>query len=165
MRPVYLDSVVVGRLFSLGHLRRALYERIGQIGNLPAEYRINQPLLSPTTRTERRNIQKAPGYACAWVDDGKAMEVITTNSGKLLDGSASKLSKLRLFERFAVLTRLGRGHNLTLLSTYSQMKSAATVYQNAKAALYEAFKKAGHGRWVQRPPEQDQFTIDEPKNS
>lgn len=165
MRPIYLDSVVVGRLFSLGHLRRALYERIGQISSLPAEYRINQPVLSPTTHVERRNIQKAPGYACAWVDDGKAMEVITTNSGKLLDGTASKLSKLRLFERFAALTRSSHGRSLTLLSTYSQMKSAATVYQNAKAALHEAFKKAGHGQWVRRPPEQDQFTIDEPKNS
>lgn len=165
MRPVYLDSVVVGRLFSIGHLRRALYERIGQIGNLPAEYHINHPLLSPISRTERRDIQKAPSYACIWVDDGKAMEVIITNTGKLLDGSASKLSKFQLFRRFAVLTRIDRSHKLKLLSTYSEMKLAATAYQNAKVSLYEAFEKGGHGRWVRRPPEQDQFTIDEPKNS
>lgn len=46
IEPVYLHSIVVGSLRHTGHLSRVMSHRTQDIGQLPASYRHNRPLLS-----------------------------------------------------------------------------------------------------------------------
>lgn len=48
---------------------------------------------------------------------------------------------------------------VTKPSAYHESKLAAKEYQTAKACLFRAFIKAGLGAWVEKPPEQDQFSL------
>ena len=42
---------------------------------------------------------------------------------------------------------------------YSEVKQMAVDYQTSKAQLIEALNKAGCGHWIEKPVEQDQFSI------
>lgn len=48
---------------------------------------------------------------------------------------------------------------ITKPSTYHESKLVAKEYQAAKACLLRAFVKAGLGAWVEKPTEQDQFSL------
>lgn len=165
MKPIYLDSIVIGRLYNNSHLKHSLYGRIGQIGKLPPDYRTNQPLISPITHPGCRNTQKTASYSCHWTDDGTAaMEVIGTTRGRLVTGGVSKISKSEFYQEFVRLMEYF-GYNFWYernvsvnRMTYREVKAAAVTHRTAKAALYEAFKAAGLGAWVHCPREQQEFT-------
>ncbi|KAF7243652.1 Double-stranded RNA-specific editase 1 [Varanus komodoensis] len=42
---------------------------------------------------------------------------------------------------------------------YHETKQRAVEYQTAKECLFKAFLKAGLGAWVEKPIEQDQFSL------
>lgn len=42
---------------------------------------------------------------------------------------------------------------------YHEAKLVARDYQAAKACLFRAFLRAGLGAWVEKPTEQDQFSL------
>lgn len=42
---------------------------------------------------------------------------------------------------------------------YSEVKNLAIDYQEAKVALFKALEEAGCGHWIEKPVEQDQFSI------
>lgn len=48
---------------------------------------------------------------------------------------------------------------ITKPNMYHESKLAAREYQAAKARLFTAFIKAGLGAWVEKPTEQDQFSL------
>lgn len=48
---------------------------------------------------------------------------------------------------------------ITKPSMYHESKLVAREYQAAKACLFRAFLKAGLGAWVEKPTEQDQFSL------
>lgn len=48
---------------------------------------------------------------------------------------------------------------ITKPNMYHESKLAAKEYQAAKARLFTAFIKAGLGAWVEKPTEQDQFSL------
>lgn len=54
IEPVYLHSIVVGSLRHTGHLSRVMSHRTQDIGQLPASYRHNRPLLSGKEAIPRR---------------------------------------------------------------------------------------------------------------
>lgn len=162
LEPVYLSSIVVGSLYHSEHLSRAVFGRLSEMETLPTGYHLNQPSLSTITNPDSRKPQKAPSFACVWVNDGTGMEVVNTNSGKLESGTSSKLSKQELFQKFSELSRtlsLSPGLAFDDQSTYAEAKALAGDYQKAKGVLYEAFDKAGLGCWVGKPLEQDQFFV------
>lgn len=160
LEPVYLSSIVVGSLYHSEHLSRAVYGRLNEIESLPAGYHLNQPSLSTITTPDTRKPQKAPSFACIWINDGTGLEVVNTNSGKLEAGNSCKLSKQEMFQKFCELSRtLPTGFAFDVQSTYAEAKALAGDYQHAKRVLYQAFEKAGLGRWVGKPLEQDQFLL------
>lgn len=162
LEPVYLSSVVVGSLYHSEHLSRAVYGRLSEIESLPTVYHLNQPSLSTITNPDSRKPQKAPSFACVWMNDGQGLEVVNTSSGKLEAGNSCKLSKRELFQKFSKLSRslsLPSGLAFDVQSTYEEAKALAGDYQEAKRVLYQAFDKAGLGRWVGKPLEQDQFLL------
>lgn len=54
IEPVYLHSVIVGSLHHTGHLARVMSHRMEGIGQLPASYRQNKPLLSGKRAVSRQ---------------------------------------------------------------------------------------------------------------
>jgi len=164
MDPVYLSSIIVGSLYHGTHLMRAMYGRIKFESSveLPASYHLNFPLLSPVSNPETRSIQKATSFAYVWlIADGNfnekcpLTEVISTTSGKLENGVASKLCKAEMFRLFIEVMKASCNYKLP--ATYADAKLMATEYQQVKAMLYDSFKKSMLGTWVKKPLEQDQF--------
>ena len=186
IRPVYLKSVTVGSKFHPGHMKRALYERIQEkitdqdadldmlfneddedveakkraIVRLPAHYSVNKPQLLATTSPETRQATKAQDYSVNWVVGQGQAEIVNGSTGKTINDSTSRLSKKSLFKRFLKVSGdLMEVAPFTSPVQYSEVKHHASDYQNAKAKLIDALVEAGCGRWIEKPVEQDQFSI------
>ena len=46
------------------------------------------------------------------------------------------------------------------LGLYCEAKKAAADFQSAKEQLFVSFKKAELGKWVKKPMEQDEFSLE-----
>ncbi|XP_033617723.1 double-stranded RNA-specific editase B2 isoform X3 [Fukomys damarensis] len=162
IEPVYLHSIVVGSLHHTGHLSRVMSHRMEDIGQLPASYRHNRPLLSGVSNAEARQPGKSPHFSVNWVVGNADLEVINATTGKRNCGGSSRLCKHVFSARWAQLygrlsTRIPI-HGDTP-SMYCEAKLGAHTYQSVKQQLFKAFQKAGLGTWVRKPPEQDQFLL------
>ncbi|XP_038951235.1 double-stranded RNA-specific editase B2 isoform X2 [Rattus norvegicus] len=162
IEPVYLHSIIVGSLHHTGHLARVMSHRMEGIGQLPASYRQNRPLLSGVSNAEARQPGKSPHFSANWVVGSADLEIINATTGKRSCGGSSRLCKHVFSARWARLhgrlsTRIP-GHGDTP-SMYCEAKRGAHTYQSVKQQLFKAFQKAGLGTWVRKPPEQDQFLL------
>ena len=102
LHPVYLKSVIVGRLFRQDHTHRALYQRVSTITDLPDSYIVNLPLLLGTT-TPHPRITKSSNLSVNWTWGDKEPEKLNGRTGKLEDSTPSCLCKSHLFQRFLSL--------------------------------------------------------------
>lgn len=98
-----------------------------------------------------------------WTVGDAAIEVINATTGKDELGRASRLCKHALYCRWMrvhgkVPSNLLRS-KITKPNMYHESKLVAKEYQAAKACLFKAFIKAGLGTWVEKPTEQDQFSL------
>merc|ERR1712029_975548 len=168
IKPVYLSYITVGSKFHPGHMKRALYERIQrQVCDLPRPYNLRIPNLYATTSPETRQATKAHDYSVNWVLDSGQAEIDNGSTGKTISDNTSRLSKQSLFGRFlSVSHRLldGAGESksdgiFSRPARYSEVKAMAVDYQEAKAEVAKALVKAGCGHWVEKPLEQDQFSL------
>ncbi|XP_032487004.1 double-stranded RNA-specific editase 1 isoform X2 [Phocoena sinus] len=163
VEPIYFSSVILGSLYHGDHLSRAMYQRISNIEDLPALYTLNKPLLSGISNAEARQPGKAPNFSVNWTVGDSAIEVINATTGKDELGRASRLCKHALYCRWMrvhgkVPSNLLRS-KITKPNVYHESKLVAKEYQAAKACLFRAFIKAGLGAWVEKPTEQDQFSL------
>ncbi|EHH18851.1 Double-stranded RNA-specific editase B2 [Macaca mulatta] len=162
VEPVYLQSIVVGSLHHTGHLARVMSHRMEGVGQLPASYRHNRPLLSGVSDAEARQPGKSPPFSVNWVVGSVDLEIINTTTGRRSCGGPSRLCKHVLSARWARL--YGRLSTRTpspgdTPSMYCEAKLGAHTYQSVKQQLFKAFQKAGLGTWVRKPPEQQQFLL------
>ncbi|XP_056670524.1 double-stranded RNA-specific editase 1 [Monodelphis domestica] len=162
VEPIYFSSIILGSLYHGDHLSRAVYQRISDIEELPPLYSLNRPLLSGISNTEARQPGKAPNFSVNWTVGDPSMEVINATTGKDEMGRASRLCKQALYSRWLRIhaklssnlrTKIGKPH------LYHECKQSAMEYQSAKESLFRAFLKAGLGAWVEKPIEQDQFSL------
>ncbi|KAK5649701.1 hypothetical protein RI129_000730 [Pyrocoelia pectoralis] len=164
IEPVYLTSVILGSVFKETHLFRALYGRMEKsLQCLPTPYRLNRPLMLSTTLHEEEQTTKSPNYAITWVLGNYSIEIINTTIGKPIDGY-SRLCKRSLMTRFidtCVKADKNSNTKMKLQLYYNQAKSLAVDYNEAKEQVTEAFIKAGLGKWVKKPAEQDQFDLND----
>ncbi|XP_063080709.1 double-stranded RNA-specific editase 1 isoform X3 [Cavia porcellus] len=163
VEPIYFSSIILGSLYHGDHLSRAMYQRISNIEDLPPLYTLNKPLLSGISNAEARQPGKAPNFSVNWTVGDSTIEVINATTGKDELGRASRLCKHALYCRWMrvhgkVPPHLQRSR-ITKPTTYHESKLAAREYQAAKARLFTAFIKAGLGAWVEKPTEQDQFSL------
>nr|XP_033712128.1 double-stranded RNA-specific editase 1 isoform X2 [Tursiops truncatus] len=163
VEPIYFSSIILGSLYHGDHLSRAMYQRISNIEDLPALYTLNKPLLSGISNAEARQPGKAPNFSVNWTVGDSAIEVINATTGKDELGRASRLCKHALYCRWMrvhgkVPSNLLRS-KITKPNVYHESKLVAKEYQAAKACLFRAFIKAGLGAWVEKPTEQDQFSL------
>ncbi|XP_078259709.1 double-stranded RNA-specific editase 1 isoform X2 [Rhinoraja longicauda] len=162
MEPLYFASIILGSLYHADHLSRAVYQRIGDIEELPSIYTLNRPLLSGISNTESRQPGKAPNFSVNWAVDDTALEVINAMTGKDDMGRPSRLCKHALYSRWL---RLHAKLPCLLHSkqekpgSYYEAKQAAVEYQAAKETLIKEFQKSGLGMWVKKPIEQDQLVL------
>uniref|UniRef100_A0A8D1RPX3 Double-stranded RNA-specific editase B2 n=1 Tax=Sus scrofa TaxID=9823 RepID=A0A8D1RPX3_PIG len=162
IEPVYLHSIVVGSLRHTGHLSRVMSRRTEDVGQLPASYRHNRPLLSGVSQAEARQPGKSPHFSMNWVVGSADVEVIDATTGKRSCGRSSRLCKHRLSAWWARLhgklsARIPSHGDAP--SLYCEAKLGARTYQSVKQQLFRAFQKAGLGTWVRKPPEQEQFLL------
>lgn len=80
--------------------------------------------------------------------------------GKVDAQTPSRLCKRNFFKRFNALKEKYPSLS-NISSTYNEAKMAATDYQMAKKLLNEAFISSELGRWMEKPLEQDQFSLAE----
>uniref|UniRef100_A0A5F8GRT0 A to I editase domain-containing protein n=1 Tax=Monodelphis domestica TaxID=13616 RepID=A0A5F8GRT0_MONDO len=107
--------------------------------------------------TEARQPGKAPNFSVNWTVGDPSMEVINATTGKDEMGRASRLCKQALYSRW-LRSSSARGPQLGP-HLYHECKQSAMEYQSAKESLFRAFLKAGLGAWVEKPIEQDQFSL------
>ncbi|KAM6162846.1 double-stranded RNA-specific editase 1 isoform 1-T1 [Erethizon dorsatum] len=162
VEPIYFSSIILGSLYHGDHLSRAMYQRISNIEDLPPLYTLNKPLLSGNN-AEARQPGKAPNFSVNWTVGDSTIEVINATTGKDELGRASRLCKHALYCRWMRVHGKVPPHSqrsrITKPTTYHESKLAAREYQAAKARLFTAFIKAGLGAWVEKPTEQDQFSL------
>ncbi|XP_033091624.1 double-stranded RNA-specific editase 1 isoform X7 [Trachypithecus francoisi] len=163
VEPIYFSSIILGSLYHGDHLSRAMYQRISNIEDLPPLYTLNKPLLSGISNAEARQPGKAPNFSVNWTVGDPAIEVINATTGKDELGRASRLCKHALYCRWMRVHGKVPSHllrsKITKPNMYHESKLAAKEYQAAKARLFTAFIKAGLGAWVEKPTEQDQFSL------
>ncbi|KAI4891629.1 hypothetical protein NFI96_025966 [Prochilodus magdalenae] len=160
--PIYFSSIILGSLYHADHLSRAMYQRIADIEELPQPFSLNRPLLSGISNAEARQPGKAPNFSVNWTVGDQGLEVINATTGKDDLGRPSHLCKHTLYSRWV---RLHAKLSQTLRirgdrpATYHEAKQGAVEYHTANQTLIKAFQKAGLGAWVQKPIEQDQFSL------
>uniref|UniRef100_A0A8C9DUQ3 Adenosine deaminase RNA specific B1 n=1 Tax=Prolemur simus TaxID=1328070 RepID=A0A8C9DUQ3_PROSS len=163
VEPIYFSSIILGSLYHGDHLSRAMYQRISNIEDLPPLYTLNKPLLSGISNAEARQPGKAPNFSVNWTVGDSAIEVVNATTGKDELGRASRLCKHALYCRWMRVHSKVPSHllrsKITKPNMYHESKLAAKEYQAAKARLFTAFIKAGLGAWVEKPTEQDQFSL------
>ncbi|XP_045134277.1 double-stranded RNA-specific editase 1-like isoform X2 [Portunus trituberculatus] len=165
LQPVYLESIVLGSLFSAIHMYRAVSGRIEQtVQGLPSPFRLNQPKMNQGSSTESRQPQKAPTISVNWDCEGESLEVLNAMTGRQEGENYSRLCKRNLLTRFCELldhlptvTEVDAGAVKCL--SYGEIKALAADYQTSKRAVETAFARAGLGQWISKPMEEDSFYI------
>ena len=86
--------------------------------------------------------------------------------GRLLDGSISRLSKMRLFERFLRLVSLDSVWRTRIddcidngFVSYGAVKAASKSFVEAKEMFQQAFITGRLGHWIKKPLEQNYFEL------
>ncbi len=87
-------------------------------------------------------------------------------TGKLIDGSSSRLSKRYFSHRFTTLASLNPDRRNLIIEhvkdghvTYTSLKRAARAFEKAKEMLRFSFATARLGHWIKKPLEHDSFEI------
>ncbi|GFS81359.1 double-stranded RNA-specific editase 1 [Trichonephila clavipes] len=163
IEPIYLDSVILGGLFHPNHLRRAIFGRLeNSLKELPPLFKLNKPKMCTTSSPEVRHLLKSPNYSINWTIGLEHPEVVNATTGKTEAGQVSRLSKTTFFKRFMnIYDRLSHIHDYETpkLGLYASYKNVVKHYQEAKRAIVLAFLNAGHGQWVKKPIEQNEFEL------
>ncbi|XP_019632107.1 PREDICTED: LOW QUALITY PROTEIN: double-stranded RNA-specific editase 1-like [Branchiostoma belcheri] len=165
VEPIYLSSIILGSLYHGDHLSRAVYQRLGELEQLPPQYHLNRPLLSGISNAESRQPGKAPNFSVNWTVSDAELEVVNAMTGKDDHGRASRCSKYYFFQcwnkLFGKLSSTTGRHDSDTPRQYSEAKLLNGDYQAAKQEMVKAFQRAGLGLWVNKPIEQDQFELHE----
>ncbi len=64
-----------------------------------------------------------------------------------------------MFARFLEVSNLLMSTPICSPTRYSEAKKLAADYQRAKTEVNEALYRAGCGHWIEKPVEQDQFSM------
>merc|ERR1719188_659204 len=137
-----------------------MFERItNHVKNLPGQYILNNPELYATTSPETRQATKAHDYSVNWIIDDGQPEIVNGSTGKTINDNTSRLSKKCLFTKFLTISSHLSKNKFSNEERYSEVKQMAVDYQTSKAQLIEALNQAGCGHWIEKPVEQDQFSI------
>ncbi|KAF5270158.1 hypothetical protein FQR65_LT05638 [Abscondita terminalis] len=98
--PIYLKSIIIGRLFNENHLYRAICGRLeNTLERLPSPYILNRPQILCTTTLKARDVTTAPNFSVNWINGYNKVEIINAVFGKPKRGF-SRLCKQNFLKRF-----------------------------------------------------------------
>mmetsp|Transcript_3053 Transcript_3053/g.6994 ORF Transcript_3053/g.6994 Transcript_3053/m.6994 type:complete len:636 (-) Transcript_3053:216-2123(-) len=158
--PIYINGVVVGDVFSHGHVCRALCCRshcalIASNAALQPPFRLRHPQIRHAqlkmSRSER--IKKRGKLSMNWAElDLISVEIVNGTTGRLENGTESRICKKQLFFSFSQL------HKHASLKSYSENKALAVPYQTTKNTWKESMRLL-FGSWTDKPREVDHFSL------
>lgn len=178
VEPVYVSSIILGKLFHPGHLSRAVSMRV-ELDNdnsfsnqLPSSYHVNHPKLEPGYLVQQegpREIEtkcKTKMLSLNWAaGEDTSVEVYDGCLGIAASKMAkpSRISRQALFASLKEVVKNSQdlGHRQILeAQSYGKAKELATDYQKTKSMLYKRLQETGYGSWelMQKPPEMSQFS-------
>lgn len=154
MEPVYLNGIIIGDLFQHSHASRALYERIEK-SEFPNPFRLNQVAIFGLSK-EIQSITTCPKVNMNWIYES-GVEITNSMTGKVVDGTLSRLCKYKLLEHFLKIYPVAR-EKYDSGQTYHYFKNLAVVYQKTKKQFYQILEARKLGKWIQRNQNLDQFS-------
>ncbi|KAG4076964.1 hypothetical protein HA402_015951 [Bradysia odoriphaga] len=96
IKPIYLESIVLGSSYVPFHLHRAMFGRLEKspVANLNSSdgYRLNTPKFESTFVMEIVNFASCEDYGVCW-SLGRSAEIIDLNTGLKKNGKASQVSR------------------------------------------------------------------------
>jgi double-stranded RNA-specific adenosine deaminase len=156
--PIFITGVVVGDLFSHGHICRALccrsdYALKATCVELPKPFGPRHPKIRhaqlQVARSDR--IKMKEKLSCNWTEhDLVHMEVVDGTTGRLEDGTDSRICKNTMFGNFIEI------QPQAFEKSYSENKALAATYQRSKK-LWKEKMQLSFGRWMDKPNEVEDF--------
>lgn len=178
IEPVYISSIILGKLFHPGHLSRAVSMRV-ELDNdnsfsnqLPSSYHVNHPKLEPGHLVQKESPREVE-TKCKTKTLSLNWAACQDTSVEVYDGclgmSANKMAKPSRLSRqslYASLKEVVKNsqdlvHRQILeAQIYGKAKELATDYQKTKTMLYKRLLETGYGPWelMQKPPEMGHFS-------
>jgi|AntRauTorckE5430_2_1112549.scaffolds.fasta_scaffold00983_9 predicted transcriptional regulator len=158
VKPLYMTGIVVGDIFAHGPIRRALCCRsqiaLTGVDTLNDLYQLHHPRIGNAPLSTRRKMQiekVRTKLSSNWAAGDKEVEVINATTGRVENGTLSRLSKKSLFERFRSFVP----SSSTL--TYEKCKSHSLQYHAAKQGWKDAMLLKYKSQWTSKPKEVDDF--------
>lgn len=139
IKPIYLESIVLGSTYVPIHLHRAIFGRLENSvsdSNLTDGYRLNKPKFESTFVMESTNFAMIEDYGVCW-SDGFRPEIVNLNNGLNNCGAASNVAKVSFMKMFESVNEK--------LSNRSD--AGIQKYNEVKEMFYDAFKKKNFGVW------------------
>ena len=158
--PVYIAGIIIGDVFSHGHICRALCCRSHyalKLTNaaLPHPFAPRHPRIRHNQLQIPRSlkIMKRGKLSCNWAEHDSFVEVIDGTTGRLEDGTKSRICKKELFRHFIQI------HPPASLRSYSENKALAVDYQTSKKIWKDSMRQSSFGNWIDKPVEVDEFSV------
>ncbi|XP_037050420.1 double-stranded RNA-specific editase Adar-like [Bradysia coprophila] len=140
IKPIYLESIVLGSSYVPFHLHRAMFGRLEKspVANLNSTdgYRLNTPKFESTFVMEISNFASCEDYGVCW-SMGRGAEIIDLNTGLKKNGKASQVSRSAFRYMFHDIDE-----KLTDWSAEGIEK-----YNEVKKMFYDALKAQNFGAW------------------
>lgn len=140
IKPIYLESIVLGSNYVPIHLHRSIFGRLEKSDlNLPDGFRFNKPKFESTFVMEITNVASPEDYGICWSEGFSTPEILNLNTGLNSSGEESKVSKSSFVNMFrCVNEKLSSGNSEVGLQKYNE----------AKELFYAALKKNNFGVWT-----------------
>ncbi|XP_025205805.1 double-stranded RNA-specific editase 1 [Melanaphis sacchari] len=91
VEPIYLESISIGSMFNINHMKRTIYGRIeNSINKLPEDYKVHKPQLRGYSILPYRSTTQTP-YCMNWIVN-EGIEIIKGSIGRTIE---NKLSRMR----------------------------------------------------------------------
>lgn len=169
LKPIYLNSITLGHLYTQGHIVRAVCCRVDDniAAYLPSGFSLRHPYVGRATiYLPQGGTDNLFNHSINWCGADKQIEIIDGHMGKCVDRSpfktgttgASRLCKAGFLFRFNDLAKLSQQPTLLSLATYYEAKQASVDYQTAKTTLYNHVASNGFGHWIKKPREIEMIT-------
>lgn len=143
IKPVYLNSIILGSLYTPIHLYRAVIGRLDDsLNDLPSDYTVNKPKFGSTSLIETENFTSSESmeFGVCWSkksDNESEPEILNLLTGLTIRGRKSMVSKLSFIEMFKSINE-----KLPIRSDEGIAK-----FQTVKQKFYAALKKETFGAW------------------
>lgn len=138
IKPIYLDSIILGSSYVPYHFHRAIVGRLENslIDQISTDgYRLNKPRFESTFIMEIINFVSTEDHGVCW-SVGNDPEILNLNTGLNKSGQESKVSKF-------VFSNLFRSINQKL----TRDDAGIEKYNEVKGMFYDALKAKNFGVW------------------